>query len=93
MQAYGTVTAGAAIAYDTNAYPYFFGDANANGQIDEGEGQYAAWTPTMLRAAYNFQYSQKDPGAFAHNGKYILQILYDSIEAIGGDVSAFTRPE
>jgi hypothetical protein len=46
----------------------------------------------LLRAAYNYQWVQKDPGAFAHNGKYILQVLYDSIADIGGDVTGLTRP-
>jgi len=46
----------------------------------------------LLKAAYNYQYSQKDPGAFAHNGPYILQILYDSLEDIGADTSGMTRP-
>jgi hypothetical protein len=45
-----------------------------------------------LRAAYNYQYSAKDPGAFAHNGLYIIQTLYDSLEDVGGDVSGMTRP-
>jgi hypothetical protein len=71
------------IAYDGAAYPYFFNDA--------GEG-YATWTPRMLQAAYNYQYATKDPGAFAHNGKYILQVLYDSIENLGGDTGGMTRP-
>src|SRR5690606_24465901 len=31
------------------------------------------------KAAYNYQVSLKDPGAFAHNGKYIIQLLYDSV--------------
>jgi hypothetical protein len=46
----------------------------------------------LLAAAYNYQYSQKDPGAYAHNGKYMIQLVIDSIEAVGGDVSGFTRP-
>ena len=25
------------------------------------------WTPKLLRAAFNYQYTQKDPGAFVHN--------------------------
>ena len=33
----------------------------------------------MLRAAYNYQLALKDPGAFAHNGKYAIQLLYDSV--------------
>ncbi len=45
-----------------------------------------------FQAAYNYQYSIKDPGVFAHNPKYIMQILIDSSEAIGGDFSLYTRP-
>ncbi|MCC7360066.1 MAG: hypothetical protein IT317_11345 [Anaerolineales bacterium] len=92
LQAYAVDKGGVALAYSPTAYPYFFADANANGVIDEGEGGYATWTPSLLRAAYNYQYSQKDPGAFAHNGKYILQVLYDSLVAVGADASAYTRP-
>ena len=46
----------------------------------------------LLRGAYNYQWASKDPGSFAHNGQYIIQTLYDSIEDMGGDVSAMTRP-
>ena len=96
MQKYATTTSKTGIVYDPNAYPYFFVDTNGNGQSDPDElvakNQYNAWTPNLLEAAYNYQYVQKDPGAFAHNGKYVLEILYDSIKAVGGDVKAYTRP-
>jgi hypothetical protein len=93
LQDYATNTVGTSIAYNSHAYPYWFVDTNGNGVSDEGESdRYATWTPTLLRAAYNYQYSQKDPGDFAHNPDYVMQALYDSIEAIGGDVSAMTRP-
>lgn len=75
--------AGGAITYDAHAYPYFF---NA-----EGKG-YAAWTPRLLKAAFNYQYILKDPGAYTHNPKFVVQFLYDSIQDLGGDVSAYTRP-
>ncbi len=84
MQAYAEATDGVSpIVYDSHAYPYFFDDA--------GE-RYATWTPDLVRAAYNYQYAQKDPGAFAHNGAYVLQVLYDSLNDMGADVSAMTRP-
>jgi hypothetical protein len=83
MQDYSTNTAGSTIVYDPGRYPYFFNDA--------GEG-YASWTPNLLRAGYNYQYVQKDPGAFAHNGLYIIQLMYDSINAVGGDTTGMTRP-
>jgi hypothetical protein len=97
MQKYATSTTGAeAIVYDAQSYPYFFLDTNGNGQTDPDEAaapnRYNTWTPSLLKAAYNYQYSTKDPGAFAHNGQYILQILYDSVEDVGGDTSGMTRP-
>jgi hypothetical protein len=96
MQEYATSTTGTeAIAYNSQSYPYFFIDTNSNGEVDESEAdRYASWTPSLLKAAYNYQYSNKDPGAFAHNGPYILQILYDSLEDVGGEsaVSNMTRP-
>lgn len=84
--------AGNPIVYSPARYPYFFADANGNGAIDEGEGNYATWTPRLLKAAYNYQYFQKDPGAFAHNGVYMLQVLFDSIQDVGGSTAGMTRP-
>jgi hypothetical protein len=45
-----------------------------------------------LRAAFNYQYYQKEPGAWAHNNPYIVQILFDSIEDLGGVTTGLTRP-
>ncbi|MDD5367542.1 MAG: hypothetical protein PHQ40_00530, partial [Anaerolineaceae bacterium] len=82
----------APIVYSPTAYPYFFADTNGNGQIDKDEKGYAAFSPNLLKAAYNYQYSIKDPGAYVHNGKYVIQALYDSIQALGGSVTGMTRP-
>jgi len=91
LQAYASDVAGAGIVYDAHSYPYFFTDLNGNGKADADEvsrsNGYAAWTPRLLQAAYNYQYATKDPGAFAHNGKYMIQVLYDSIESLGTQVS------
>ena len=87
MASYAKEVAGTAIAYDGDAYPYFFYDNNGNGQVDEGDTAYTSWTPRLLRAAYNYQYVQKEPGAFAHNGKYVIQVLYDSLEDLSAKVS------
>lgn len=90
-------TGGTPIVYNAAAYPYFFVDADKDGQPDKNDKGasvgYNAWTPRLLKAAYNYQYSVKDPGAFAHNGKYVLQFLYDSIQDLNpGAVSGMTRP-
>jgi hypothetical protein len=95
IQSYAANTAGTAIGYNPDAFPYWFVDDNGNGTIDAGETtRYNRWTPTLLRAAYNYQFAKKDPGAFAHNNNYVLQILYDSLEAIGGRgaVAGMVRP-
>jgi hypothetical protein len=97
IQKYAADKAGTEIVYDPAAYPYFFIDTNANGTVDEGEAAfpnaYANWSPRLLKAAYNYQVSVKDPGAFAHGNKYIVQLLHDSIEDLGGDVSTLARDD
>ncbi len=84
IQAYGKEVSGSAIAYNPAVHPYFFIDVNEDGQSSEDEAisdnRYIAWTGRLLKAAYNYQVSLKDPGAFAHGGKYIIQLMYDSIE-------------
>ena len=100
IQQYATHVVTTDLVYDAHRYPYFFTDLNANGTADPDEttfaNRYATWTPKLLRAAYNYQYSIKDPGAFAHNGKYIIQILYDSLEnlrtQIAIDTDGMIRP-
>jgi hypothetical protein len=84
IQAYASEVAGSALVYSPTAYPYFFIDTNADGVTDETEATfpnaYASWTPRLAKAAFNYQASIKDPGAYAHGGKYIIELLYDSIE-------------
>lgn len=91
IQAYSKEKAGKAIAYSAQSYPYFFQDSNDNGQLDEAEAKtenaYTTWTPRLLKAAYNYQTSIKDPGAYAHNGKYIIQLVYDSIEDLNSTLT------
>jgi uncharacterized protein with von Willebrand factor type A (vWA) domain len=76
---------GKPVAYDAHAYPYFFNDLNGDGtwQIaDEAKfpNSYKSWTPRLLRAAYNYQFLAKEPGAYAHNPRYAMQLAYDSLE-------------
>ncbi|MGZ9224993.1 MAG: hypothetical protein ACXW4M_05500, partial [Anaerolineales bacterium] len=97
IQKYAEATAGTPIVYDGHSNPYYFVDADKNGEADTDDQdaavRYNAWTPRLLRAGFNYQYSQKDPGAFVHNPKYVIQFLIDSIADLGGDVSTYTRPE
>jgi len=84
MVAYAKDVAGTGLVYDVEAYPYFFTDKDGDGKADVDDKNasvsFKAWTPRLLKAAYNYQVATKDPGAFAHGNKYIVQLLYDSIE-------------
>lgn len=87
ITSYAGDVAGVPMVYDGTRYPYFFTDANGDGVIDEAEGKpiaYNAWTPRSLRTAYNWKLVTSDPGNFAHNPPYALQLLYDSIEDLSG---------
>jgi hypothetical protein len=95
IQKYAKTTVGTGITYDTNTYPYWFVDANGDDKADEKDGKtvaYTTWTPRLLKAAFNFNFVRKNPGAAVHNGKYVIQVIFDSIEDLGGDVSKLARP-
>lgn len=100
IQAYGAEVSDAPIGYAYGTFPYFFNDANGDGQIAPDEAifpnRYQSWTPRLLKAAYNYQVVQKDPGGYVHNPAYILQLLYDSLESLSMqvdiDMSALRRP-
>lgn len=91
---------GVPIVYAPGRYPYFLNDTNGNGQADadeiSGGNAYASWTPRLLRAAYNYHYTQEDAGAFAHNADYVAQVMIDSITDLAVaapiDTSGLIRP-
>lgn len=95
IQTYAAGTVGTEIVYDAHAYPYFFVDTNADGITDEAEvnfgNRYSSFDASLLRAAYNYQVGQKEPGSYIHNPDYMQQILFDSIEALGGTTTV-SRP-
>ncbi|MCK4889739.1 MAG: hypothetical protein KAS97_07395, partial [Candidatus Aminicenantes bacterium] len=102
MLVYSRNVVGVTIGYESHTYPYFFTDTNNDGVIDESEAAYANsyknFTPRLAKAAYNYQTSKKDPGAFAHGGKYLIQLMYDSIADMnsvtgGVDMSGMTRDD
>lgn len=89
IQAYAKEKAGVGIGYNAAAYPYWFVDADGDGAIGEAEkDRFASWTGRLLKAAYNYQVAIKDPGGYAHNGKYLIQLMYDSIEDLNSVISA-----
>ena len=52
--------------YHQSGYPYF------------GTNTGQDWDGPLASAAFNWQYVTKEPGAFAHNPKYAVQLLRDS---------------
>jgi hypothetical protein len=64
-------------------YPYFF---------DSAGQPFSQWTPRLLRTAYNYQVVTLGEGAWAHNAPYAIQLLYDSIEDLQGDLRGAVRP-
>lgn len=87
IKTYARDVAGIPMVYDGTRYPYFFTDANGDGVIDQAEGKavaYIGWTPRSLRTAYNWKLVTADPGNYAHNPLYALELLYDSIEDLSG---------
>jgi hypothetical protein len=92
LQAYGQ-SVGNPIAYDEHAYPYFFSDLNGNGVVDPEEADSSnsyQFDATALRAAYNYQFSKKEPCGYIHNAIYLAQLMVDSIEHLGGKVTKYT---
>jgi len=98
MQTYASEVATPVIYADR--FPYYFIDDNGNGKADSDEidtdNGYSTWTPRLLRAAYNYHFSLQDPGNYAHNGRYILQLLHDSLndlaQRISVDMEELVRP-
>jgi hypothetical protein len=101
IQSYAAEVAKSPIVYDSHNYPYFFVDKNDNGKSDGGEAifpnRYQSWTPRLMRAAYNYQFVAKDPGVYAHNGEYVIQLMADSLESLSAkatvDTSKLVRPK
>ena len=100
MNQYSIAVTNTGFGLKLDSYPYAFVDTNQDGTIDESEGifpnAYKAFTPRLLKAAFNFMFVQKEPAAYVHNADYVLQLLYDSIEDLsslsGITTEGLTRP-
>jgi hypothetical protein len=75
------------VQYNPIAYPYWF-----KAEVPAiYPNRYLDFDFDMLTAAYNYQVALKDPAGYIHNGVYIKQLLFDSIEKMGGTPSV-ARP-
>jgi predicted CXXCH cytochrome family protein len=84
------------LCYAPGVYPYFFKDTNGDKSCSATEEVFAnaftAWTPALSKAAFNYHLSQSEPGAWAHNFDYTAELLFDSTQDLGGNVSKLVRP-
>ena len=92
IQTYAKNVGDIGIGFSEAAYPHWFTDKNGNGRIDPEEvsmdNAYHAYTPRLLEAVYNYTYSIRDPGGAYHNGRYVLQLLHNSLESLGASGKA-----
>jgi hypothetical protein len=86
IQAYATNVSLMGICYDLHTNPYWFRDLDGDGvcgaseAVNDSAHKYQGYfTARLLKAAYNYQVFQKEPGAWAHNPMYIIELLNDSI--------------
>ncbi len=89
IQNYASQVVGQTICYSPQSYPYWFNStsgatAECTAEEAASDNRYDQWTPRLVRAAYNYQMARTDPGAYVHNGRYIIKLLHDSI----GDLNA-----
>ena len=61
--------------------------------VDEAGENYSTWTPRLLQAAFNFDFSASDPGSHSHHGLYIIQLHYDSLADLDANVGGMIRPQ
>jgi hypothetical protein len=92
IQTYAKNVSGTPIGFTKAAFPYWYADSNGNGRIDPEEvkmaNKYPAYTPRLMQAVYNYSYSVRDPGGAYHNGRYVLQLLYDSLDSLAASGKA-----
>jgi hypothetical protein len=67
------------LCYDGNVYGYVLVQT-ASGCTTTG----AKLDLNAMKAAYNLHWMNKDPGGWAHNEYYVMQLVYDSIVDLGG---------
>ena len=97
LAAMQAVAAAPGLCYAAATYPYFFKDTERRQELQRRRG---GGVERLLgldgrrcsKAAFNYQLSRKEPGAWAHNFDYMAQLLYDSTADLGGDVSKLRRP-
>lgn len=92
LNAYAVANTLPLLAYSPTSRRWFY-DPDGDGVVtDTSRGnRYDDWDGPMMRAAYNYAMAgYRVPGSWAHNSLYVAQLLVDSIEDLGTDVSGYT---
>ena len=77
---------GKGIFYDPDTYPYFFSDAALT-------KTFSGFTSNTMAAAFNLSWAWKaGTCVYYHNAPYVVQILQDSLVALGVPLGARKRP-
>jgi hypothetical protein len=96
----GNVSAGTAVICFTQPGSENFVVGSAEGQIDGtcptttpwgAANSSTAYTPRLLRAVHNYKMLAQDPGAWAHNPRYVTQIMYDAIRDLNMGIAAASQ--
>ena len=78
IEAYAANVAGTAICAYNNRFYVRSSETVACGTTPNNAA-YNAFTPALLRAGFNYLMWENDTGAWAHNPRYVIEILYDAI--------------
>jgi len=73
------------IFYNPAGYPYFFTDTTYTTGVQN-------WCESQLAAAFNLHFINTEPGVYAHNFRYAVQLLRDSYEDLTGAPLNGVRP-
>jgi len=77
------------IIYNASVYPYFF----KAGEPHAFANRVTTWKEAEIEAAFNLQFINQEPGAYAHNLKYAGQLLRDSYVVLNGTMGGKTYGE
>jgi hypothetical protein len=79
------------ICYNSAAYPYWFNTTNTDGTCDATPSNYATFSPRLLRATYNYNLLMREPGNWAHNPRYAIQLAYDGIVDLNAAITDISK--
>lgn len=91
MQRYAAEVVGQPMCYGAGRPYWYNSSSGAYADCTEAEAvsdnAFVSWTPRLLRAAYNYHTTRQDPGAYVHNGRYIIKLLHDSITDLNAQLT------